>query len=269
MDKFSQNNDKKNPFTITLCSGKGGVGTSFLTANLASAVSKLGNKVLILDSVLDLPNQHILFGVEPPVRLSSVLSGKVNVDSALYKIDYNISLLVDSPIEIDDDNDHILSLKEVVNQLKSECEKEFLFIDVQSGISEELIALSKLSDLVLIVITDEPTSLIDAYGLLKILRNYVDISKIALIVNNVIDDEDAGELSHKFNLASTQFLGLKIDVLGFVPYSRNVRYSIQRQEILVNNFEDDEASSAILNISKKIHSKYFVSSYNTKMIEVL
>jgi flagellar biosynthesis protein FlhG len=237
--------------TITLCSGKGGVGKSVLTANLAKAITANGQKAIVFDSVNDLPNQQIIFGVEPPIRLSSVLSGKVDVDSAVFKVSENNYLLVDSPFELNDKNDFVFDF-------------DYLFIDTASGISDKLIDFCISSDLIVLLITDEPTSLLDAYGLIKILINYIEPQKIVLLVNNVIDSEDAIEVSGKLNLATSKFLNISLDVLGFVPYSRNIRLSIQRQELLIDTYIDDESSIAIKNICELIKTKYFTSSYINK-----
>ncbi|MBX3042623.1 MAG: P-loop NTPase [Candidatus Kapabacteria bacterium] len=253
----------KNPKTnikstgvITFCSGKGGVGKSVITANTASALG-MHSSVLVLDSVTDLPNQHIIFGVEPPIRLMSVLSGHVMVESAAFQINKNVSLLVDSPLEVGEENNSVLELTDVVADLKFNSEFDYLIIDTHSGISDQLVEFCYMSDLVVVLITDEPTSLLDAYGLVKVLVNFIDSKKIVLLVNNVIDSEDAEEISEKLNLATTKFLNMNLEVLGFVPYSRNVRKSIQRQELLTLSNKDDDATKAIMSIANKIHTKYF------------
>lgn len=255
MQKQSSNIKKMK--TITFCSGKGGVGKSVLAANIASSIANSGANVLVFDSVRDLPNQHIIFGVEPPVRLSSVLSGKVDLESALFKVRNNTTLLVDSPFEIETDENFILDMNDIVSETSKLNQFDYLVIDTQSGISDQLISFCYLSDLIVLLITDEPTSLLDAYGLVKVLVNYVKPEKIVLLVNNVIDSEDATEVSQKLNLATEKFLEFKLDMFGFVPYSRNIRLSIQRQELLTEIFENDEATFSINNIANLIDTKYF------------
>jgi flagellar biosynthesis protein FlhG len=266
---FSDNIDNKNHTkTITFCSGKGGVGKSVITANIASCLANYGDEVIVLDSVLDLPNQQIIFGVEPPVRLTSVLSGKVDAEQALFSAASNIHLLVDSPVEYDEMYDTPASLNEVIVNIKKLEGFDYLLIDTQSGISDQLLGICLQSDLIIVIITDEPTSLLDAYGLVKILVNYINPEKITILVNNVIDSEDAVEISQKLNLATSKFLNIKLSLLGFVPYSRNVRLSIQRQEILVNNFTNDESTKSINDISEIIKSKYFSNSSINSLSEV-
>lgn len=243
--------------TITICSGKGGVGKSVLTANIAASIADNGSEVLVFDSISDLPNQHIIFGAEPPIRLSSVLSGKVDLESAVFKVRKNTSLLVDSPFEIDDSDEMVCDMNDIVVDIKKLNLYDYLLIDTPSGISDQLISFCYLSDLVVLLITDEPTSLLDAYGLVKVLVNYINPEKILLLVNNVIDSEDAAEVSQKLNLATNKFLNIDLEILGFVPYSRNVRLSIQRQELLIDIYNDDESSISVKQIARLIESKYF------------
>ncbi|MFA7627472.1 MAG: AAA family ATPase [Candidatus Kapaibacterium sp.] len=249
--------NKRKTKTITFCSGKGGVGKSVITANMAAALSDNGSSVLVFDSVDGLPNQHIIFGVEPPIRLSSVMSGKVDAESALFRVRENLSLIVDSPLEISEFEESVLNLDDILSELKSSDKHEYIFIDTKSGLNEQLISFCLMSDLIVIMITDEPTSLLDAYGLIKILINFTPSKNIVILVNNVIDSEDADEVSQKLNLATGKFLNTQLDLLGFIPYSRNIRLSIQSQELLIDKYNFDESSNAIRNIVNVIEKKYF------------
>jgi flagellar biosynthesis protein FlhG len=102
------------------------------------------------------------------------------------------------------------------------------------------------------MVTDEPTSLLDGYGLTKILIQYIDKNKLFLLVNNVIDYEDANDVTYKLNLASDKFLGVNLNYLGFVPYERLVRQSIVQQELFVNTIPESEVSNAIAKLSQKL-----------------
>jgi len=105
------------------------------------------------------------------------------------------------------------------------------------------------------VITDEPTSLLDAYGLIKILMPYIETEKIMFLVNNVIDIEDANDISRKLNLATENFLKIELEYLGYIPYDRTVRQSILRQELFTSLYPEAEVSKSIDSISKSIMTK--------------
>lgn len=231
---------EKTPFAISICSGKGGVGKSFIASNLAYKLSQHGDKVLIIDADSQFPNQHIILGVEPPVRLSQVYAKKVKATDAVYKINNYLYLLADSPAQgLAEFYDESM-LIDVYKQILHDFDFDIIIIDTPAGATRRVIESCEIANLSGIVITDEPTSLLDAYGLIKILLNYIPVDKMKLIVNNVIDYEDADEMTTKLNSATRKFLGFNIGELGFVPYDRSVRLSIQKQELLVIHHPEHE-----------------------------
>jgi len=250
-----QDTYNRTPFVVTFCSGKGGVGKSVIAANLAYQMSKLGYKTLIWDSDSNFPNQHLILGVEPLVRLSDVYSGNVNIETAQYKVAENLFLLADSPASDElkiDDKEGIINVYE---QLIRSDDFDLIIIDTPSGASAQTLQCCDLSDLIQVVVTDEPTSLLDSYALLKLLLKFISESNINLLVNNAIDVEDAEEISTKFNLATNKFLNANLEVTGFIPYDRAVRQSIVKQELFILSEVESEVVVAIQKIAESISSK--------------
>lgn len=243
--------DIKKPFIISICSGKGGVGKSVLVANLAYVLASK-KKVLIWDADQFFPNQHLMFGVEPPVRLYDVYSGKAPIDKCVYQLEENLFIMADVSIPDKFDLKHKLRPRDIIEYITELFDFDLILMDTPAGGTYEALEAASLSDLVAIVITDEPTSLLDAYALVKIFLPYIEVPKIKLLVNNVIDLEDANDVSAKLNLATGNFLDFQLDYLGFVPYSRNVRLSIIKQELFVNMVPDEEVTSSIHAISEGI-----------------
>ncbi len=241
-----------NPYKITIASGKGGVGKSFLASNLANILSEESVNTLVFDADSQFPNQHLIFGVEPPIRLSQVYSGNVSISNAIYPINSKLSLLADLPAtglaEYYPEN----MLIEVFAELLHYTESEIIIFDTPSGAGDQVLQAAEISDLIIIVINDEPTSLLDAYGLIKILRKQGFDEKIKLVVNNVIDFEDADEMSAKLNLATKKFLRRSYQSLGFVPYDRSVRKSIIEQELLTKSDKFGDVAKAVKTISENI-----------------
>ncbi|HYF04469.1 MAG TPA: P-loop NTPase [Patescibacteria group bacterium] len=239
----TQHAQGKSPFILTICSGKGGVGKSFLAANLATSLSRRNTSVVLWDADRHFPNQHLLFGIEPPRRLSDVYAGRVSVDKILYPISPSLRLLADRQAPGFDPKDvapHIVYVVKEMSQLTPPA--GLIIIDTPAGVSDEVIQCCALADKIAIVITDEPTSLLDAYGLLKILLPYTSTDNFVLIVNNIIDAEDASEIAKKMNMVTEKFLKITIPMLGFIPYDRAVRQSIIRQEPLAVSFPESEAA---------------------------
>lgn len=257
-DKSSENNS----FVITVCSGKGGVGKSIVSTNLAYSLSEMDANVLIFDGNLNYPNQHLICGIEPNFRLFDVIHSQLDYKDAVYKINDNLHILAERPATGETDNYSAENLRNLLTKIKSDNKFDYIVIDTLSGAYQELFEFCRISDLILILINDEPTSLLDAYGLIKIFRKYVNIRKIALLVNNVIDNDDANDISNKLNLATEKFLKLKIEVLGYIPYDRAVRNSVLMQEPFVKNAPNSDASKALTGIAKKIMKK------NKKLVKV-
>ena len=245
----------KMPFVITMCSGKGGVGKSVLAANLAYALAKQSLTVLVWDANMYFPNQHLLFGVEPPIRLTDAYSGKTSVLSCIYPINENLCILADSPPSSEKEKLKASEILDTYIEILKETNFDVIIIDTPAVYSEEVLQCCNISDLVCIVINDEPTSLLDAYGFIKILLKFIEQTKLNLIVNNVIDSDDADEISGKLNLATEKFMKMELNCLGFVPYDRIVRQSILRQELFVSVEPEQESSIAITKIANNIKSK--------------
>lgn len=242
------------PYFITICSGKGGVGKSVLAANLAYVLSVMGIKTLVWDADMNLPNQHLIHGVEPPVRVSQAYAGKIDVNTAFFPLKDNLTLLADMPSAgMIKDFDSKVILKAYAELIEEDF--DVVIVDTPAGASEDILNSCRIADVIYLVITDEPTSLLDAYGLLKIILHYMGKDRVKLLVNNVIDVEDADEISEKLNLATQKFLELSLDVVGFVPYDRVVRQSIVKQELFAKTEQSSELIKSIETIADKIMQK--------------
>ncbi len=245
---------KNKPFLISICSGKGGVGKSFIAANLSSSLSK-SNKTLLWDVDVYFPNQHLMFGLEPPIRLNDVYSNDVPVNRAIYNVAENFYLLADTPATGKFDLLRTIDIKKIYDDIVQEFDFDIIIMDTAAGGTFEVLQCAMLSDMIIVVITDEPTSLLDAYALVKLFLPYLETENIKLIVNNVIDSDDAVDVSQKLNLATDKFLELQLEYIGYIPYSRLVRLSIIQQKILIESYPDDDITNAIENIADDIINK--------------
>lgn len=247
--------ESKLPFVITVCSGKGGVGKSVLSANIANLLAKRGKKVLIWDADMLFPNLHLILGVEPPVRATDLYAGRVSVLQTIWGVKKNLDLIADIPISNGRDIFDGSSLLPAYAELISVTDYDYVIFDTAAGASTEVLNVCSISDLTVVTVTDEPTTLLDAYALIKILRENVSESKIQLLVNNVIDFEDAEDISTKLNSATKEFLDNKFAIFGYVPYDRNIRQSILKQVLFTDSYADSEVFEAIENIADSILSK--------------
>lgn len=247
--------EKNKPFLLTVAGGKGGVGKSFIAANVACALAANGASTLIWDADIRFPNQHLMFGVEPPVRLNDVYAGRIELERAIYYLKDDLYIIADLPAAGKSEDFDPTGIDEIYSKIVESERFDVIVVDTGNGASPETLQCCYLADEIALVATDEPTSLLDAYGLVKILLKYADPDKMKLIVNNVIDDEDADDVSKKLNLAAEKFLGFSIDAVGFLPYDRGVRQSILRQEPLFGSSTETEIGNALKNLGEYYSNK--------------
>ncbi len=243
------------PYIMTVCSGKGGIGKSVLSANIAAELASDGYNTLIIDADRYFPNQHLMLGIEPPVRLHEVYQNRLQPVKAVFKIKENLSIMADLPGSSEYTEFDPSKLIDVITSVISDKDFDFIIIDTPAGASREALQCCSFADTIALVVNDEPTSLLDAYGLIKLLLKYVNTEKINLLINNVIDFEDADEISRKLNLATDKFLELEFRVLGYVPYDRAVRQSIIRQELFINGESATDLTRSIKTIAGHIIQK--------------
>lgn len=238
------------PFVITVCSGKGGVGKSIVSSNLALGMASQGLRVVVWDTDITFPNQHILFGVEPSLRSHDVYEGMVAATSALFPVAENVRLLAGKtgigPIAVSPQE-----LQRVQTELLQE-QADVLLLDTAAGSADDVLQCCLFADLIIVVVTDEPPSIVDAYGLIKILQTHAPTLPLALLVNNTIDAEDAEEVVRKMNVATERFLKRKVGSLGFIPYDRSVRVSIVEQTPLLQAHPSSEAARAIALLARSL-----------------
>lgn len=236
---------------ITICSGKGGVGKSFVASNLAYILSQ-NYKVLLWDSNLNFPNLHLILGVDPPIRLNDYINSFVKFKDTIYKVYENLDLIIDSPLSDRLNNEQGAKYYDIYKEIVQLNKYDFVVIDTMPGAGDVVLESCILSDLSIILITDEPTTIVDSYGLLKLLLPFVDNEKIAMLVNNVIDDEDYQEIRRKVNITTDKFLKIKLNSLGFIPYDREVRKSIQSQELITLNNKNLQVVENLHDICGKV-----------------
>jgi len=254
---------KNLPLIISIVSGKGGVGKSIITANLANTLANNEQKVLVWDGNYNFPNQHIMFGIEPPYRAKDTYMGRVNLNSVIYKINDHLYLLADysvNEIELEIDIDTILN---VVKQLITNYDFDFILIDTAAGLSELLLNFINISHLVCVVLDDNPSSLIDSYALIKIFLRFVNPEQIKLIINNIIDNEDFNEITTKINLVSKNFLRQSFETIGYLPYDREIHKSVIHQELFTNS-GNEQLKKYMENLAQ-----YFIEYYKYNNLEII
>ncbi|AHE62603.1 MinD/ParA family protein [Borrelia parkeri] len=222
---------------ISVTSGKGGVGKSNIAIGLALKYANLGKKVLVFDADIGMANINILLGVIPKYSIYHMIMQGRGIKDVITKTEYNIDLLAGAS-----GTTELLDLSETemnqfIKELLKVYEYDIVIIDTSAGISRQVISFLFSSDDVVIVTTPEPTSITDAYGIIKVLSHKMEnLKNLRLVVNRVANVSEGKVVAKKVIDISSQFLNLNIDYLGYVYEDQNIRSSVfkQRPFILLN-----------------------------------
>lgn len=220
---------------ITVTSGKGGVGKSNVSVNLAIQLSRLGKKVVVMDADFGLANIEVMLGLRPQYNLADAMFHGKNVKDIIAKGPENIGFISGGSgiREMTNLNrDQIQSLVRSMYELDQVA--DIVIIDTGAGISDSVIDLVLCSSEVLLVATPEPTSITDAYALLKTLCRKTDYDagrmKIKMVGNRTQNDEDGRELFRKLSTVSSKFLQMDLEYLGSVPEDNKMQIAVMKQE---------------------------------------
>lgn len=237
---------------ITITSGKGGVGKSNFVVNLAITLQKLGKKVLIMDADLGMGNDDVIMGIFPKYNIFNIIHNDMSVSEVMVEGPYGVKLLpggsgINKIEDLNKDEREIF-----LNKLNSLEDFDYIFIDTGAGINRSVLAFISSSDEVFVITTPEPTSLTDAYSLVKAVSHFKIKNKAKIVVNKALDYEEAKATFIKFQGAVHKFLDVKVDYLGPILEDKKLTQSVRNQKPLVIGYPSSDAAKDILNIAKNI-----------------
>jgi flagellar biosynthesis protein FlhG len=239
---------------ITVSSGKGGVGKSNVVVNLAYAFDRIGKRVLILDADLGLANIDILLGLTPKENITHVLQGKRQLREVLVNGPGNILIMpassgVQELTRLTDDQK--LLFLEILDELESEI--DILLVDTGAGISDTVLYFNVAAQERIVVVTSEPTSLTDAYALIKVLYTRHGERYFKVLVNSVPDEKTGKAVFAKISKVADHFLdGISLDFLGIIPHDAHIPKAVIQQRPLLEVFPAAPSAKAFHAIAEKI-----------------
>jgi len=207
---------------IAVTGGKGGVGKTNITLNTAIAMAKQGKRVMVLDADLGLANVDVMLGLRVEKNLSHVLSGECTLDEVLVTGPHGIKIApatsgTQSMAELSPTQHAIRAFSELRSQI------DVLIVDTAAGISDMVLSFSKASQDIMVVVCDEPTSLTDAYALIKILNREHGVFRFKVVANMVRDVREGQELFSKLSKVTGRFLDVALELVATVPFDENIR----------------------------------------------
>ncbi len=244
---------------LAITSGKGGVGKTFVSANLAAALARRGLRVLVLDADLGLANLDVVLNLYPKTTLHDVFTGKAKLDDAIIKAPGGFSVLLAGSGMVE------------YSRLTPEVRDEFLrvmeslvprfdvvLLDTGAGISDVVLFAVSLASEVLLVVTPEPTSLTDAYATIKVLVGQQKRQHIRMIVNQTARPGDGRAITVQLQQVVDRFVPgepgkpVKLVHVGDIPVDPSVRQAVMRRQLLMQVMPGCPAGLALVQLANKI-----------------
>jgi len=241
---------------ITVTSGKGGVGKTNISINLAIALSEQGYRVVILDADFGLANIDVLFGIVPKYTLLNVIRNEKSILEIISEGPMNTRFIsggsgVEELLKLD--RQQIMKFVESIALLDKLA--DIIIVDTGAGLSENIISFIMAADEVLLVTTPEPTSITDAYALIKTVSNRDKSKRIRLIVNRVDSVDEANDVSNKLVLVADKFLGIKVEPTGYIMQDEAVTKAVKHQKPFALTHPKSMATRNIRDICAKLIDK--------------
>jgi flagellar biosynthesis protein FlhG len=219
--------------TIAITSGKGGVGKTSISTNLALLLASAGQRVIVLDADLGLANVHIHLGLTPVDTIEHVIYGERSIQEVLVSGPNGIQLLAGASGIADVANlteERETRLLEKLRELDQLA--DVMIVDTGAGVSRHVMTFLQSADETIVVVTPDPSSIADAYAAIKVLLAGHPGAKVSLIVNMARDLKEAEAVADKLRLVCRRFLKMEPDVLGYVPRDAGLEAAIRAQRPL-------------------------------------
>lgn len=240
--------------SISILSGKGGVGKTNISLNMAYGLYQLGYKPLLMDCDMGLANLDVLLGITPEANLQDTLLGKASISDVLFHVEPNGFDVLPAASGVPELNDLKPELRNIlIDKLEPLLSSyDFIFMDLGAGISENVQTFAAMSAVRIVIITPEPTSLTDGYALIKVLNNRFGMKDFMILVNEATSSKEAQNTYNRLKTACTHFLRVDPVFLGYVPRDVKLPEAVCRQKPLLTYAPNCPASRNIYGLAEKM-----------------
>lgn len=243
----------KHTRVIAVTSGKGGVGKTNLALNLAIAMAQSGLRVVLFDADMGLANVDIIMGLTPKYNLYHVIRKEKEIKDILISGPKGLRIIPGGSGIFEMANLSEEELKRVITELaKLDGDADYMVIDTGAGISNNVISFVLSADEIIVVTTPEPTSLTDAYGIIKTVATREAGGKIFAIVNRVSSEAEGIIVGQKLKSVTQRFLGVELEILGHVIEDRAVEEAVMKQEPFMISYPTSTAARNVAAIASRL-----------------
>ena len=243
--------------SIAVVSGKGGVGKTNIALNLAYALHRANQRVLLMDCDLGLANLDVLLGIAPKASIEQVILGEASFKEAIVSIEPGgFSLLPASTgVEIFEEKSSPLRAA-FIKQLNTVAQKyDYLILDIGAGITEIVQTFASKATMRVVIVTPEPTSITDAYALIKVLSTQRAMKDFYILVNQAESPKEEKAAFTRLAAACDKFLGITLQSLGGICYDPEMLQAVRRQQPLLKTSPSSPAGKDLVAAAVKIHKR--------------
>ncbi|NLW97851.1 MinD/ParA family protein [Luteimonas wenzhouensis] len=237
---------------IAVASGKGGVGKTSVSVNLAAAMVAAGQRTLLLDTDLGLANVDVMLGLAPRHTLADVFADRCELRDTVIQAPNGLMV-----VPAASGKRHMteltpaqhVGLVHAFSQL--DLDLDVMVVDNAAGIADGVLTFCQAAQDVIVVVCDEPASVTDAYALIKVLSRDRGVARVQVLANQVQDQREGRQLFDKLERVSSRFLDVTLNYLGAIPRDEWLRRAVQRQEPVVDAFPSAPSSVAFRDIARR------------------
>lgn len=250
-NKVGQHNPVK---VIAVTGGKGGVGKTNVSVNLALALGTFGHKTVLMDADLGLANVDVLLGLRPQKTVTDVLNGKCSLREVLLEVDEHLKIVPASSgtqqmttLSAHEHAELIHAFNDIADDI------DVLIVDTAAGISDGVVNFVRAAQEILVVVCDEPTSITDAYALIKLLNRDYRINRFRVLANMVRSEKEGRSMFGKLLTVTDRFLDVTLQYVGSIPYDESVRKAVQKQLAVIKAFPKSRVAMAYQQLASKVN----------------
>ncbi|MGH4050396.1 MAG: MinD/ParA family protein [Clostridium sp.] len=243
---------ERKPRIITVTSGKGGVGKSNIVVNLSIALQQMGKKVMIFDADIGMGNDDILMGCLSKYNVFDVIFNGKEIEEVVLTGPFGVKLLPGGSALTKVEDLSEIQRQSFLNKLTALTGLDYIIMDTGAGVNKSVLGFIACCEDLIIVTTPEPTSLTDAYSLLKAVKHFNIKNSAKVIVNRSLDNNEANLTFNKFNNAVAKFLDMKLEYLGKISEDKKLAYAVRAQQPVIVTYPSSGVAQDINKIASKI-----------------
>ena len=237
---------------IAVTGGKGGVGKTNVSVNLARSMADAGERVVLMDADFGLANVDVMLGLRPRRTIADVLAGDCSLEDVLVPVSPGFHIVPASSgiqemtqLSAHQHAELIYAFSDIADQL------DVLIIDTAAGISDSVLSFVKAAQEVVVVVCDEPVSITDAYALIKVVSKDNRTCRFRVLANMVRSEQEGRNMYNKLVTVTDRFLDVALQYIGSIPYDESVRKAVQSQRAVIEKFPNSKAALAYRKLTQK------------------